>query len=44
MSTRTLGIDPEKLEALSDRNRPAFILQKRVDFLRSMSDNDNQCH
>lgn len=34
MSTRELGIDQEKLEAMPTENRPPFILQKRVDVLR----------
>lgn len=34
MSTRELGIDQEKLEAMPAENRPPFILQKRVDVLR----------
>ena len=33
MSTRELGIDLEKLEALPFKNRAAFILQKRVNVL-----------
>jgi tRNA nucleotidyltransferase (CCA-adding enzyme) len=36
MSTRELGIDQEKLENMSVGNRPAFILQKRVDALRGI--------
>jgi tRNA nucleotidyltransferase (CCA-adding enzyme) len=36
MSTRELGIDQEKLENMPVRNRPPFILQKRVDALREL--------
>jgi tRNA nucleotidyltransferase (CCA-adding enzyme) len=36
MSTVELGIDQEKLENMPIRNRPAFILQKRVDALRGI--------
>ena len=36
MSTRELGIDQNKLENMPIRNRPAFILQKRVDVLRGI--------
>jgi tRNA nucleotidyltransferase (CCA-adding enzyme) len=35
MSTRELGIDQKKLEAMTIENRPPFILQKRVELLRS---------
>jgi tRNA nucleotidyltransferase (CCA-adding enzyme) len=35
-SARELGIDQEKLENMPVRNRPAFILQKRVDALREL--------
>jgi tRNA nucleotidyltransferase (CCA-adding enzyme) len=34
MSTREMGIDQGKLEAMPIRNRPDFILQKRVEVLR----------
>lgn len=34
MNTRELGIDQEKLEVMPGRNRPSFILQKRVELLR----------
>jgi tRNA nucleotidyltransferase (CCA-adding enzyme) len=34
MSTREMGIDQEKLEAMPIENRPPFILQKRVEVLR----------
>ena len=34
MSTREMGIDQEKLEAMPTGNRPQFILQKRVALLR----------
>lgn len=34
MSTREMGVDQGKLEVMSIRNRPSFILQKRVDLLR----------
>jgi tRNA nucleotidyltransferase (CCA-adding enzyme) len=37
MSTRELGIDQGKLEAMTIGNRPPFILHKRVDLLRSCS-------
>lgn len=36
MSTVELGIDQEKLENMQISNRPAFILQKRVDALRGI--------
>ncbi|MFZ2950769.1 MAG: HD domain-containing protein [Desulfuromonadaceae bacterium] len=36
MSTRELGIDQDKLEAMPVRNRPPFILQNRVDALREL--------
>lgn len=35
MNTRDLGIDQEKLEAMPVEKRPSYILQKRVDALRS---------
>jgi tRNA nucleotidyltransferase (CCA-adding enzyme) len=35
MNSREMGIDQEKLESLSIENRPPFILQKRVDALRT---------
>ncbi len=35
MNTRELGIDQEKLEALSVKDRAAFILQKRVETMRA---------
>ena len=34
MSSRELGIDQEKLEAMPIENRPPFILQKRVEVMR----------
>lgn len=37
MSTRELGIDQERLENMPPGNRPAFVLQKRVDVLRALS-------
>ena len=36
MSTRELGIDQEKLEAMPVDNRPTFILQKRVETFRGL--------
>ena len=36
MSTQELGIDQVKLENMTIRNRPSFILQKRVDVLRDL--------
>lgn len=36
MSTQELGIDQKKLEGMPIRNRPSFILQKRVDVLREI--------
>jgi tRNA nucleotidyltransferase (CCA-adding enzyme) len=36
MTTAELGIDLEKLETMPIKNRPAFILQKRVDMLKRM--------
>lgn len=38
MNTRELGIDQEKLAAMPIRNRPSFILQKRIDLLRERAD------
>lgn len=38
MSTRELGIDQEKLAAMPIRNRPSFILKKRIDLLRERAD------
>ena len=35
MNTRELGIDQEKLEVMPIENRASYILQKRVDSLRS---------
>ena len=35
MNTRELGVDQEKLEAMPIENRASYILQKRVDSLRS---------
>jgi len=35
MNTAELGIDPEKLNAMKTEKRAAFILQKRVEFLKS---------
>jgi len=34
MTMRELGIDQEKLEAMPVKNRPAYILQKRVEVLK----------
>ncbi len=34
MNMSELGIDPEKLEGMPVKNRPAFILQKRLEILR----------
>ena len=42
MSTRELAIDQNKLETMSIRNRPAFILQKRVDVLRELREAASQ--
>lgn len=39
MSTRELGIDQEKLEAMPIGNRSSFIVQKRVDMLRDREGN-----
>ena len=36
MSTREMGVDQGKLEVMSIRNRPSFILQKRVEVLRGL--------
>lgn len=41
MNTRELGIDQERLEVVSALNRPSYILQKRVDMLRSLRDSVN---
>jgi tRNA nucleotidyltransferase (CCA-adding enzyme) len=44
MNTRELGIDLERLEVMAVMNRPTYILQKRVELLRSLrgAANSNQ--